>query len=233
MFAFLEHVDASQLKQERFAPFPSDEPLSSFARRTHSFFAPFLCSSDICARAEKRAMMRTGRVAFIVRIEIRSFFFLPFLEYYPTNFNIFKARWGDKFLRSANTKVTSFPYFYYSCNTSVKFDRLILGDIPSVYTGQIQFRHSKEHIFANISDRYFLYTHSYNTIFNWNPFIKEFILNGEYRGIRQWIKIFFERNVAKYIICSTNWLIVRHRTILVSLLFFNFSTNQTKFPRKL
>lgn len=49
-------------------------------------------------------------------------------------------------------------------NTSVKFDRLILGDIPSVYTGQIQFRHSKEHIFANISDRYFLYTHSYKRI---------------------------------------------------------------------
>lgn len=107
-----------------------------------------------------------------------------------------------------------------------------LGGYTLLYTGQIQFRHSKEHIFANISDRYFLYTHSYNTIFNWNPFIKEFILNGEYRSIRQWIKIFFERNVAKYIISSTNWLIVRHRTILVSLFFFNFS-NQTKFPSKL
>lgn len=148
------------------------------ARRARSF------SSAICVRAPCRETSedkreRWGRVAFIVfrlsyRHTIVLFFFLFILKYYQTNFNIFEAReilkieyrTYRKYKRVTikNIKVqfttiqrynTSCSYFH-SCNT-LKFDRLILGEIPAVkWPDSIS---TFERIFANILRSLFpLYT---------------------------------------------------------------------------
>lgn len=147
------------------------------ARRARSF------SSAICVRAPCRETSedkreRWGRVAFIVfrlsyRHTIVLFFFLFILKYYQTNFNIFEAREIFKIeyrtyrkykrVTIKNIKVqfttiqrnTSCSYFH-SCNT-LKFDRLILGEIPAVkWPDSIS---TFERIFANILRSLFpLYT---------------------------------------------------------------------------
>lgn len=146
------------------------------ARRARSF------SSAICVRAPCRETSedkreRWGRVAFIVfRLSYRHTIVLFFFSLYSrilSNFNIFEAREIFKIeyrtyrkykrVTIKNIKVqfttiqrnTSCSYFH-SCNT-LKFDRLILGEIPAVkWPDSIS---TFERIFANILRSLFpLYT---------------------------------------------------------------------------